>query len=147
MIGWVLVLAWLVGTAVVTARLPAYHGTLDAGDRRLVYVVLLVVAALAALKLRQSNVRTEKEALASSIPAIGVLAAAALSAYAFNARNADARGEPLFLFVGVALWVSWAALVLSTALFSRTRWNRVGGLGLTILVALLGLWLAIARFD
>jgi len=143
--GWLLVLAWLLVMAMATAWLPAYHGTLGASDRWRLLVLFLVLAALAAVKLFQSGTQTEKDA--SSVPAMAVLAAAAVSAYAVNALNADVRGEPLFLYVGVALWASWAALVLSTALFSRARWNRVGGLGVTLLAALLGLALAIAQLD
>ena len=59
---------------------------------------------------------------------------------------ADGRGLPLFLYFGVALWASWATLVLSTALISRTRWNRLG-LALTIIVAIVGVVMAIAQID
>jgi cation transport ATPase len=146
-IGWLLVLAWVLVMAMATAWLPAYHGTVGASDRWGVFVLFLVVAVLAAVKLLRSGAQTRKEALVSSVPAIALIAAVAVSAYAINARNADVRGEPLFLFLGIALWASWAGLVLSTALFSRARWNRVGGLGVTLLVALLGLFMAIAELD
>jgi hypothetical protein len=146
-IGWSLVLAWLLGMTMATAWLPAYHGTLGASDRWRLFVLFLVVAVLAAVKLLRSDAQTGKEALVSCVPAMALLVAAAVSAYAVNARNADVRGEPRFLFLGIALWASWAGLVLSTALLSRARWNRMGGLGVTLLVALLGLLMAIAQLD
>ncbi len=146
-IGWFLVLVWLLFMATATSWLPAYHGNLDASDRRLPIAVFLVVATLAAVKLLRARTQTEKEALVSSVPAIAILCGAAVSAYALNRLNADVRGEPLFLFFGVALWAAWAALVLSTALLSHAKWDRVGGIGVTLLAALLGLLMATARID
>jgi hypothetical protein len=146
-IGWLLVCMWFLFMATTVSWLPAYHGNLDPSDRSRLIVVLVVIAVLGAIKVVRARAQTKQDALMSSLPAIAVLAAAAVGAYVANRLNAEFRGEPLFLFFGVALWSSWAVVVLSTALLSRARWNGVGGLGLTSLVALLGLFMATARID
>jgi di/tricarboxylate transporter len=44
------------------------------------------------------------------------------------------------------LSASWAALVLSTALVSRTRWNRLD-FALTMIVAIVGVIMSAAQLD
>jgi hypothetical protein len=146
-IGWLLVFVWFLFMATAVSWLPAYHGNIDRSDRARVIALFVVIAVLGAIKLVRARAQTKQAALMSSLPAMAVLAAAAVGACVLNRLNVEFRGEPLFLFFGVALWASWAVVVLSTALLSRARWNGLGGLGLTSLVALLGLFMATARID
>ena len=79
------------------------------------------------------------------LPSLAVLAAAAFGVLA-GGLTRDGRGSPLFLYFGVALWASWAALVLSTALVSRMRWNRLA-IALTMIIAIVGVVFTDALFD
>jgi hypothetical protein len=83
----------------------------------------LVIAAIAEIAVR-ARVPTRRGAVLACLPSLALLAAAAAGVFVGD-LTADGRGSPLFLYFGVALWASWAALVLSTALVSRTRWNRL----------------------
>jgi hypothetical protein len=91
-------------------------------------------------------VRTRRDALVSSLPALGLLAAAALVAFVVDGLSADGRGSPLYRYFAVALWASWAVLVLLTASLSRASWKR-GPFVVTLVVALLGFIMATVQFD
>ncbi|MEX0675131.1 MAG: hypothetical protein WD067_10175 [Gaiellaceae bacterium] len=126
--------------------LPAYRGTLDVGSRALLLVPVAAIALLTAVELHRGGTAGEK-ALAGTARALTLLAAAALAGYVTGRRTADLRGEPLFLYIGVTLWLSWAALVVGTAWLARARWKSFGGLGVTLVVAVLGWFLVTARID
>lgn len=126
--------------------LPAHGGTLDVRSRVLLLVPVAGIALLAAVELHRSG-RAVGNPLAGTARALGLLAAAALAGYVANLRAAGLRGQPLFLYIGVALWGSWAALVVGTAWRARARWKSFGGLGVTLVVAVLGWFLVTARID
>ena len=138
------VLAWFVFMATASAWLPAYNGNIDNGDRWRLIGVYLVIAVIAEVVVRV-RVRTRRDALLGSLPALAVLAASTVAGLVVG-LSADGRGSPLFLYFGVVLTASWATLVLSTALVSRTRWNRLG-LALTVIVAVAGVVIATAQID
>jgi hypothetical protein len=142
------VLAWLVFMATASAWLPAYNGTIDSSERwaagiRLIGVYL-VIAAIAEIAVR-ARVPTRRGAVLACLPSLALLAAAAAGVFVGD-LTADGRGSPLFLYFGVALWASWAALVLSTALVSRARWNRLA-IALTMIVAIVGVVMAVWLID
>jgi hypothetical protein len=60
---------------------------------------------------------------------------------------AEYRGGPLYLYYGVAVWGSWAGLILATALATRAKWTSVGGIAVTLLVCLVGYFFYTARID
>jgi hypothetical protein len=64
-----------------------------------------------------------------------------------NQGGKDERGAPIYLYFGIALWSSWAVLMLSSALLARTRWNGFAGIALGSVVGLLALLLATAQVD
>ncbi|HVM17773.1 MAG TPA: hypothetical protein VM290_09355 [Gaiellaceae bacterium] len=143
-----LLVAWGVLAASTGIWVPAFRGGI--GERP---VALLVTAGIAgalagaaAFALRR-RAATPRDALVEALPALGLVAAAAVVATIQVQRGADLRGEPIFLWFGVALWTTWAALVVATAWLARARWNRPGALALTAFVVLLGLPLLTFRID
>jgi hypothetical protein len=140
-----LVAAWLAAMTFANFRVPAYKGFVD--EDRWLFVWFYLLAAVAALLAVRSTAPSRRSALASSAAPLVLLAAAGGAARALNRGSAEFRGEPLFLYVGVALLVSWGALVVSSAVLSRARWTRPGGLAVTLFVAGLGLLLATIRID
>jgi hypothetical protein len=108
--------------------------------------VYAVVAALAAIGVR-GRAQSAREALVSALPVVALLGVTALSGYLQNQQAADERGGPIYLYFGVAVWASWAVLVVSAALLSRTKWNGVAGIGVGLVVAVLGLFFFTARID
>jgi hypothetical protein len=104
------------------------------------------IAVLAAVGVRGRE-DSPRQALLSALPVLVLLGAAAVAGLLLNVQGADEPGEPLLLYFGVALWASWAALVLSAALVSRTKWNGIAGIGLGLLVAALGLFLFTAQIN
>ena len=108
--------------------------------------IYALVAGLAAIGVRGRS-RSVGHALLSALPVLALLAAAAVMGDQRNEYLAQFRGDPLYLYFGVALWASWAALVLSTALLSRTKWSGFAGIGLGLLVAVLGYSLFASRID
>ena len=139
------VLAWFVFMATASAWLPAYNGTIErwAAGIRLIGVYL-VIAAIAEIAVR-ARVPTRRGALLACLPSLALLAVAAVGVFVGD-LTADGRGSPLYLYFGIALWASWAALVLSTALVSRTRWNRLA-IALTMIVAIVGVVMAVWLID
>jgi hypothetical protein len=136
---------WLLFMASASFWLPAYEG--DLGREGMDFVPLyLVIAGLAAIGIRETA-RSSHEALLSTIPVIALLAVTAATGFLANAERAQERGDPLYLYFGVTLFSSWAVLVLSSALVSRTRWNGGFGIGVGCLVALIGLFMITARID
>jgi hypothetical protein len=140
-----LLLAWFLLIASASFWLPAYKGDLG-GEGPGLIPVYAVLGALAAVGVREvcSSVR---EAVEEAIPAVAVLAVVAVAGLLQNLTHAEYRGGPLYLYFGIALWASWAGLVLSTAVISRTKWTGLMGIGLTLLVAVLGLFLFTAHID
>jgi hypothetical protein len=135
-----IVIAWLAFMATTSAWVPAYKGELGPGDYSPAVGFYVVIAALAAVGLRTKSL-TERRALMSSLPALALVAAAAVAAYIRNSSQDGFGTQPLFLYFAIALWTSWAALIVTTAMWTRTRWTDVG-LGLTILVAFVGFLMA-----
>jgi hypothetical protein len=140
-----LLLIWFLFMASATLWLPAYRGEIN---REVVFFALLYafLVVLVAVGVRR-RVESVREALLSAFPNVVVLAAAAVAGLLLNSQGAEYRGEPLFLFFGVALWASWTVLVLATALASRTKWNSLAGSGVGFLVAVLGMYLFTLRVD
>ncbi len=130
-----LVAAWAVVTGLALLIVPAYRG--DLGGRSGLPVIVAIIGVAAALVLRGA-VPTVRAALLSAVPALGCVAAAATVAAVMDPAGNPDRGEPIGLYLGITLWVSWASLVLATVLIARTRWSGVGALALTAVVALLG---------
>jgi hypothetical protein len=140
-----LLLLWFVFIASATLWLPAYEG--DTGGEGPMFVpVYAVVAALAAIGVR-GHAQSAREALLSALPALALLGAVAVWGAVLNNQAEGERGEPIYLYFGVALWASWAALVVSAALLSRTKWNGLWGIGVGFLVAVIGLFMFTARID
>ncbi len=143
---WFLLLfLWFLFIASAVFWLPAYKGEIG-GERGAFVWVFAGVAVLAAVSLRARE-RSRSAALVSALPALALLGAAAAGGLLLNEQGAKYRGQPLFLYFGIALWGSWAALVLLAALVSRTKWNGIAGIGVGLLVAALGLFLFTARID
>jgi hypothetical protein len=142
-----LLLLWFLFIASASFWLPAYNGDIGAQGRGPISVlVYALVAGLAAIGIR-GRAGPAREALLSALPAVALLGTAAVAGYLLNNQGPDYRGEPIYLYFGVALWASWAVLVLSTALMSRAKWDGFAGIGLGFLVALLGLFLFTAQID
>jgi hypothetical protein len=140
-----LVFLWLLLIASASFWLPAYKG--DIGGEEAAFVpVYAGVAGLAAIGIRRRE-QSPREGLLSALPVLSLLGAAALAGSLLNEQGAEEGGEPIFLYFGIALWASWAALVLSTALLSRTKWNGVAGIGLGVLVAAFGLFLFTVQIN
>ncbi len=125
--------------------LPAYKGDMG-GEGPILLAVFALIAGVAWIGVR-GRAQSVRGALLSALPSFALLAAAAVIGDLENEQSAQFRGEPLYLYFGVALWASWAALVLSTALVARTKWSGFVGIGLGILVAVLGLFLFTMRID
>jgi hypothetical protein len=113
-----LFLLWFLFIASASFWLPAYNGDIGDGDATFVAVYALVAGA-AAVGVR-GRARSAGHALLSALPVLALLAAAAVGGNLRNDQQAQFPGEPIYLYFGVALWASWAALVLSTALVSQT---------------------------
>ena len=140
-----LLFLWFLFMATASFWLPAYKGTID--EAKLVPVlVYALVAGLAAIAVRE-RAKSVRHALLSALPAFVVLAAAAMIGDLRNEHLAQFRGEPIYLYYGVTLWASWAVLVVSTAIVSRTKWSGIAGIALGLLVAMLGLGLFTSRID
>ena len=143
-----LILAWFLFIAWASLWMPAYHGSIDRQEEP-VYVYFVpyaVLAALAALTVRQ-RVGSVRAALVGALPLLALLGIAALAGVAANAGRAEFRGGPLDLYLGIAVWVSWAVLVVATAVVSRTKWNGAAGLGVGTVAASIGFVYFIARID
>jgi hypothetical protein len=136
---------WFLFIASASFWLPAYKG--DIGDDEATFVpVYAGIAVLAAIGVRGRE-DSPREALLSARPVLILLGAAAIAGSLLNEQGADEPGSPLLLYFGVALWASWAVLVLSAALLSRTKWNGVAGIGVGLLVAALGMFLFTAQIN
>jgi hypothetical protein len=140
-----LLFLWFLFIASASFWLPAYMGEIDGAEITFL-PVYAAVAVLAAISVRGRE-QSPPKALLSALSTLALLGAAAGGGLLLNEQKANERGEPIFLYFGVALWASWAALVLSAALVSRTRWNGIAGIGLGLLVAALGLFLFTVRID
>jgi hypothetical protein len=140
-----LLLVWFAFIASASLWLPAYEGDLG-GEEAMFVPVYAVVAGLAAIGVR-GRTQSVPEALLAALPVLVLLGGVAVWGYLLNEQRAEYRGSPIFLYFGVALCASWAALVLSAALILRTKWNGFAGIGVGLLVALFGLVLFTARID
>ena len=139
-----LLVAWFAFMASAHLWVPAYEG--DLGGEDSFVPVYALIAFLAGAGVRE-RARSARAALLSTRPTIGLLAAAAVAGVLLKDAGAEYRGSPLYLYVGVALLVSWAVLVPATALVSRTRWNGGMGIGVGLMVAGLGLVMFTAQID
>jgi peptidoglycan/LPS O-acetylase OafA/YrhL len=140
-----LLFLWFLFIASASFWLPAYNGDIG-GEEPISVLIYALVAGLAAIGVR-GRARSVREALLSALPTVALLGIAAVTGYLLNNQGPDYRGEPIYLYFGVALWVSWAVLVLSTALASRAKWDGFAGIGLGFLVSILGLFLFTAQID
>ena len=140
-----LLLIWFLFIASGTAWIPAYEG--DTGGEQVVVVpIYALVAGVTAIGVR-ARTGSARDALLSAVPVLGLLGAAALAGHLRNDERAEFRGEPIYLYFGIALWVSWAALVITTALAERTKWSGLAGVGVGAFVAAMGWILFTARID
>jgi hypothetical protein len=138
--------AWFVLVASSLLWTPAYNGDVDGSDNAALLVPYAVVALAGALAIR-SRSDSVRAAVTAIVPILALLAIAAIAGTLINDANQGERGEPILLYYGVTLWGSWIALVLGTALGFRTRWSTIAGIGLSLVVALLGLFLFNAQID
>jgi hypothetical protein len=141
----VLVVLWFLSITSASFLLPAYKGDIG-GEGGALALIYALIAGLAVVGVR-GRARSAGHALLSALPILGLLAAAIVVGDLHNEHNAQFRGEPLYLYFAIALWASWAVLVLSTALVSRTKWSGLAGIGLGSLVAVVGLLLFTMRID
>ena len=88
-IGWLLVCMWLLFMATAVSVAPRLPGNLDPSDRSRLIAVFVVIAVLGAIKLVRARSQTTRDALVSSLPAMAILAAAAVGAYFVNRLNAE----------------------------------------------------------
>ena len=140
----IFLLGWFGFMASTPLWLPAYEGDLG-GEADGLIPLYAVVGGLVAIGVRDRE-RSTRRALLSTLPVVGVLAMAVATGLLWN-DDETYRGGPLYLYYGIALLSSWAALVLSTALVSRTKWNGGWGICAGCMVALLGLLLVSAQID
>jgi hypothetical protein len=138
--------AWFLFIASSLLWTPAYNGDVDGGDNAALLVPYAVVAVVGAIAVVGKS-DSAPAALAASVPVLALLAGAAIAGAAVNDGNQGERGEPILLYYGVTLWGSWGVLVLGTALALKTRWSTIAGVCLSLLVAVLGMFLFIARID
>lgn len=139
-----LLLAWFVFIASTPRWLPAYEGDIDRDEMTFV-PIYGVIAALAATTIRR-RAQSGRDALMSTMPGGAVLAVTAVCGVLANVPD-PVRGGTLYLYVGAAVWASWAALMLTTALLSQTKWNGLAGIGVTLVAAVFGLALFTAEVD
>jgi hypothetical protein len=138
--------AWFAFIALSLLWTPAYNGDVDGGDNVGLLVPYAIVALVGAFAIvhRSDSIAA---ALAAAVPVLTLIAIAVIAGALINDGNQDERGEPILLYYGVTLWGSWTALVIGTALGSRTGWSTIAGVGLSFVVALLGLFLFNAQID
>lgn len=134
---------WFAFMASSTVWVPIYRGTASAEGLVVVYVLL---AGSAGLWVKE-RAPTAEGAIVAALPSILLMALAGVAAGLQNEANEGKFGEPLFLYSGLALLASWATFVIATAIGSRTRWNRMGGLLLGLTVAMVGWVLATMQFN
>lgn len=140
-----LLFLWFLFIASAASWIPAYRGDIG-GEEPIFVLVYAVVAGIAAIGVR-GRAPTVREALLSALPAVGILGVAAVVGVLVNNQGPDFRGEQIFLYLAVALWGSWAALMLAAAFVARTKWDGFAGIALGFLVAMLGLFLFTAQID
>ncbi len=83
----------------------------------------------------------------AGVLALGVLVAVAIAAVWVADTRPDYRGEPIFRYVAVTLWASWAVLIAWTAYGFRLRWSAPAALITDGLVAAAGAWLWVVTVD
>lgn len=128
---------WLAFIASSAFWVPIYRGT---GSGEGLVIVYVLIAAGVAFWVRERAASTS-DAVLSALPNILFVAIAAIAGALQSGANDGRFGEPLYVYFGAVLLGSWAIVVLATAIASRTRWNRIGGLllGLTLTVVGYGL--------
>lgn len=136
-------IGWFCAITIASLALPGYQGTISTAPLVPLYAVLAGSVGL----LVRGRADSVGEAMLSAIPAAAVIAAATVAGLLGNQALTDARGEPLYLYVAVALWVSWTMLVIAGAAFSRARWSGAGAITLTAVVTVLGWFLFTAHLD
>ena len=145
-----LLVLWFLVITSASLWLPAYNGDLGerdlGGEAPISLPVYAALAGLAALAIR-ARAPTRREALLSALPSVGILGTAAIAGLLLNNTGQDYRGEPIYLYFGIALWTSWAVLMVATALASRTKWDGLAGICLGFVVAFLGLFLFTIQID
>ena len=141
-----LVTAWLAVAAIAALSLPAHNGSVETAGRVPFALFDVLVAAFAWTFVR-ATAPSRTRALAGSVAPLLLLAAAAGLAYRLNRDASEFRGEPLLLYLGAALVVSWCVLVFASAVLARTQWSRPAGLAATLLVAGLAFAQMVARLD
>jgi hypothetical protein len=140
-----LILLWFLFIASGSFWLPAYEG--DVGNETTFVPLYAAVALLTAVGVR-GRTESAHAALRSALPVMAVIGLAALTGFLMEEQRDELmRGGPLYLYFGIAVWASWAVLVLSTALASRTKWDGFWGIALGCVVAFAGWILVIAQVD
>ena len=142
----VLILLWLAFIVSAGWWLPGYEGDLYRPDSVVFIPAYVVIAGVAALAVRE-RAGSARDAVMSILPALAILAGTAVLGIVMNEQRDVYRGGPGYLWFGVAVWGSGAALILSTAALSRTKWNGPAGIAVATLDAVAGWVLFIARID
>lgn len=136
-------IVWFCAITVASLALPGYQGTISTAPLVPLYAVLAASVGL----LVRGRADSLREAMLSAIPAVAVITAAAVAGLLRNQALADGRGEPLYLYVAIALWVSWTMLVIAGAAFSRAKWSGAGAITLTAVVSIVGWFLFTLHLD
>jgi hypothetical protein len=129
-----LLVIWFVFIVSTVLWVPIYRGT---GNGEMLVFVYVPLGLCAGFWVRE-RAATSADAIVSALPSILFVALSGIAGGLQNDANNGRFGEPLYVYFGVALLASWATLVRATAIGSRTRWNRIGGLLLGLVVAVLG---------
>lgn len=139
-----LLIVWFCAITIASLAVPGYNGgVISAAPLIPLYAV---IASLTGLFVRE-RADSLWESVAAAVWSGAILAGAALVGYLQHQGDIGTRGEPLYAYVGLALWISWAILVASSATLGRIKWGGVGGITLTTAVAALGWFLFVTRLD
>lgn len=129
-----MLILWFAFGASSAFWVPVYRG---AGSGEMLVFVYVVVALCVGFWVRE-RAATIADSILAALPNILFVALAGITGGLHNDANDGQFGEPIYVYFGVALLASWAALVMASAIGARTRWNRVGGLLLGLAVAVVG---------
>lgn len=143
-----ILLGWFLLMSSTHLWLPAFRGEVDQGlNETLAWAIPYgAIGLLAALGTR-ARAGSARDALVSTAPPLAMLGFAVVVGILAGVTQGEGGGEPIFLFYGLALCVTWAAAVVATARVARTKWDGFGGIGVSALVAGFAFFLGFAQID